>query len=201
MKSFLHGWSRKCGLLTLAVAIAMVFVWMRSHSMADQIQYRSDAHHVQVIGTEPDGLIFVTLRDVDGVLTISRLFESRKQDRALTGLVNELSVSWKGNFAGFRYGHFSGLDSPTANGPEPKSSHAGRGGTTGGRAGVGGATEATDELSMPISDPVVVTQVFVVPYWPITLAATLFAAFFIFRGTKSDSSRRSPKTAKLESHE
>ena len=201
MKSFLHGWSRKCGLLTLAVAVGIVFLWMRSHTVADQIQYRSDAHHVQLMGTEPDGLIFVTLRDVDGVLTISRFFESKKQDRALTDLLNELSVSWKGNWAGFRYGHFSGLRTETEKGSDPKTGDAGHGGTTGGRVGVGGASEATDELSMPISDPVLATQVFVVPFWPTILVLTVFAAFLIFRRTKSRLPEILPRTTELQSDE
>lgn len=174
MKNFLRGWRRKWGLLCLTLAVGSVAIWMRSHTVSDQVQYRSGRQHVQVIGTEPQGLIFITLRDVDGVLIIPQVFESKKQDFALTGLLEELSVRWKFSVGGFRYSEASSA------GSDEQSGHVGHGGSK----GIAGSDGDLAELSMPINDPVVATRVVIIPYWPIALGFTLLAIYLILRKPK-----------------
>ncbi len=64
MGEFFHGWRRKVGMMTLALALVFMAGWIRSFNEVDQIEYLKDTQTLHVVYSCPAGIGWTRLHEI-----------------------------------------------------------------------------------------------------------------------------------------
>ena len=108
MGEHFHGWRRKVGAVTLALALVFMVGWIRSFSEVDQIEFLKDAQTLHVVYSCPAGIGWTMCREIRVVpkFTVgigkfnSRTFHSNNHNGAYPFGWN--AKPWESDWLGFR---------------------------------------------------------------------------------------------------
>ena len=76
MGDFFHGWRRKTGVVTLAMALLLSGEWMRGYSMEDNICIRLDSNTVELLTSCHYGITRTRIYETEGSQVAVRLFST-----------------------------------------------------------------------------------------------------------------------------
>ena len=162
MGDFFHGWRRKTGLATLALALFVLGLWLRSHGVNDLVNFRSGNKKLQVFVSDRVGFVWMSLHYPEGVTQ----FEERYQrfPASPAGIVNDLVIAkWSFQCCGFGFG--SGEEN---------------------LSGWGGSSEVGVDMMLPVKTSFEATKIVIIPNWSVVLMLMLVSTGLLLPRWSSD---------------
>ncbi len=104
MRGSFHGWRRKIGLMTLAMACVLMAGWVRSHSVHDLLSIHSGRHTTESLSSVKSVLVWQRSQFSDAEYMTTRPEWTTYPFHSETKWFDETGMVWRWQLCGFGFG-------------------------------------------------------------------------------------------------